>query len=394
MSDDLELTVLLPCLDEEATVGDVVATARAAIARLGVRGEVLVADNGSTDTSRDVAARAGARVIEVPTRGYGAALLAGITAARGRYVLMADADDSNDLSVIGPFLEKLRAGDDLVMGNRFAGGIAPGAMPALHRYVGNPVLSFIARLFFGGATGDFHSGMRAFRRDAILALDLRTTGMEFASEMAVKAHLAHLRIGEVPIVLRRDRRPRAPHLRTWRDGWRHLRFLLLYSPRWLFLYPGLLLMAAGTLIGARLLLGTFVVGAVSFDVHTLIYAAAAVIVGFQAVAFAVFTKVFAISEGLLPDDPRLDRLFRFVTLETGLVAGFALLVVGLGGAILALRVWAETGFGSLADASATTLRLSIASATALALGAETTLASFFLSVLGLRRRGATPPRPG
>ena len=387
-----ELTVLLPCLNEEATVGDVVATAVATMGRLGIRGEVVVADNGSTDASREIAARAGARVVKVEPAGYGAALQGGIAAARGTYVLMADADDSYDLSAIEPFLTKLREGNDLVMGNRFKGGIQPGAMPALHRYVGNPVLSFVARLFFGGDTGDFHAGMRAFRRDAIVELDLRTIGMEFASEMAVKAHLAGLRIAEVPIVLRPDRRPRRPHLRTWRDGWRHLRFLLLYSPRWLFLYPGLVLMTVGTLVGARLLLGAFAVGAVSLDVHTLVYAAAAVIVGFQAVAFAVFTKVFAISEGLLPDDPRLGRLFRFVTLETGLIVGFALLVIGLGSAIWALRVWSDAGFGSLADASPTTLRLAIVSATALALGAETILASFFLSVLGLRRRGATPPR--
>ena len=388
---EVELSVVIPCLDEEATVGDVVATAVATLTRLAVRGEVIVADNGSRDRSREVAQRAGARVVDVPERGYGAALLAGITAARGAYVLMADADDSYDLAALEPFVLALREGNDLVMGNRFRGGIDAGAMPALHRYVGNPVLSFVARLFFGGRTGDFHCGMRAFRRDRILALDLRTTGMEFASEMVVKAHLAHLRIVEVPTRLRRDRRPRRPHLRTWRDGWRHLRFLLLYSPRWLFLYPGLLLMTAGALVGARLLIGTFAVGAVSLDVHTLVYAAAAVIVGFQAVAFGVFTKVFAISEGLLPEDPRLGRVFRIVTLETGLVAAFALLVVGLGCALWALRVWSAAGFGSLVDESPTTLRLAIVSATALALGAETMLASFFLSVLGLRRRGATPP---
>ena len=391
MSDEIELSIVIPCLNEEATVGDVVATAVATLARLRVRGEVIVADNGSRDASRDRAMRAGARVVDVPARGYGAALLAGIAAARGGYVLMADADDSYDLSAIDGFLEALRRGDDLVMGNRFRGGIDEGAMPWLHRYVGNPVLSFVARLFFGGSTGDFHSGIRAFRGDKILALDLRTTGMEFASEMVVKAHLAGLRISEVPTRLRRDRRPRRPHLRTWRDGWRHLRFLLLYSPRWLFLYPGLLLMIAGALVGLRLLLGTFTVAAVSFDVHTLVYAAAAVIVGFQAVAFAVFTKVFAISEGLLPADPRLGRLFRVVTLETGLVAGFALLVIGLGCGLWAVRVWSGAGFGSLSDESSTTLRLAVVSATALALGAETMLASFFLSVLGLRRRGATPP---
>jgi len=391
MSEALELSIVIPCLNEETTVGDVVAKGVASLARLGVRGEVIVADNGSRDRSREVATKAGARVVDVPAKGYGAALQGGIAAARGTYVLMADADDSYDLGAIDPFLTSLRAGNDLVMGNRFAGGIEPGAMPTLHHYLGNPVLSFVARLFFGGKTGDFHCGMRAFRRDAITKLDLRTTGMEFASEMVVKAHLAKLRIAEVPTILHRDRRPRRPHLRTWRDGWRHLRFLLLYSPRWLFLYPGLLLMLVGGLVGLRLLFGTYELGAVSLDVHTLVYAAAAVIVGFQAVAFGLFTKVFAISEGLLPDDPRLGRLFRFVTLETGLVVGVGLVIVGLGCGLWALRVWSEARFGSLADQSPITLRLAIVSATALALGSETMLASFFLSVLGLRRRGSTPP---
>ena len=391
MSESVELSIVIPCLNEETTVGDVVAKAVASLKRLGMRGEVIVADNGSRDSSRDVASRAGARVVDVPAKGYGAALLGGITASRGTYVLMADADDSYDLGAIDPFVTSLRAGNDLVMGNRFKGGIDHGAMPTLHRYVGNPVLSFVARLFFGGESGDFHCGMRAFRRDRILDLDLRTTGMEFASEMVVKAHLAHLRIAEVPTVLHRDRRPRRPHLRTWRDGWRHLRFLLLYSPRWLFLYPGLVLMLVGGLVGLRLLFGTLQAGALSFDVHTLVYAAAAVIVGFQAVAFALFTKIFAISEGLLPDDPRLGRLFRYVTLETGLVVGVALLIVGLGTGISAVRVWSEAHFGALTDETPTTLRLAIVSATAFALGSETMLASFFLSVLGLRRRGSTPP---
>ncbi len=391
VTEGLELSVVLPCLNEETTVGDVVRTAISALARFSVHGEVIVADNGSNDRSRELAAAAGARVVGVPVEGYGAALMGGIAAARGTYVLMADADDSYDLGAIDLFLDALRGGADLVMGNRFRGRIEPGAMPALHRYFGNPLLSFVARLFFGGSTGDFHCGMRAFRRDAIIALDLRTTGMEFASEMVVKAHLAHLRIAEVPTTLRKDRRPGRPHLRTWRDGWRHLRFLLLYSPRWLFLYPGIVLMVVGGLVGARLMLGTFEVGEVSFDVHTLAYAATAVIVGFQAVTFAVFTKVFAVSEGLVPDDPRLGRVFRIVTLETGLVVAFALLVLGFGAGIVAVRTWSDARFGSLADESPTTLRLAIASATALALGVETMLASFFLSVLGLRRRGASPP---
>ena len=386
MSETLELSIVIPCLNEETTVGDVVKDAMGALRRLGIRGEVVVADNGSRDTSREVAADAGARVVDVKAKGYGAALMGGITAARGRYVLMADADDSYDLSAIDAFVEALRAGNDLVMGNRFRGGIEPGAMPPLHRYLGNPVLSFAARLFFGGETGDFHSGIRAFRRDAILGLDLRTTGMEFASEMVVKAHLAKLRITEVPTRLRRDRRPRRPHLRTWRDGWRHLRFLLLYSPRWLFFDPGALLMLVGAIVGGRLLIGPFQAGSLGFDVHTLVYASAMIIVGFQGVAFAFFTKIFAVSEGLLPEDPRLPVLFRYFTLEVGLLVGLALIVAGLGTAGIAIRLWNEAGFGSLADRSETTLRYVIVSATALALGTETMLGSFFLSVLGLRRR--------
>jgi glycosyltransferase involved in cell wall biosynthesis len=386
MSDELELSIVIPCLNEETTVGDVVRKGVASLARLGIRGEVIVADNGSSDRSREVAQQAGARVIDERRKGYGAALMAGINAARGTYVLMADADDSYDLSAIDPFVDALRAGNDLVMGNRFKGGIKTGAMPTLHKYVGNPVLSFVARLFFGGKTGDFHCGMRAFRRDKIRALGLRTVGMEWASEMVVKSHLAKYRVTEVPTILYPDRRPRRPHLRTWRDGWRHLRFLLLYSPRWLFLYPGALLMAIGALVGARLLIGPFQAGALGFDVHTLIYAATMLVVGYQFVAFALFTKIFAVYEGLLPEDPRLPVLFRYVTLETGLVVGLAMIVVGLGTGAVAVRMWTEAGFGSLADRSETTLRYVIVSSTALALGSETIVASFFLSVLGLRRR--------
>ena len=380
-----ELSIVIPCLNEETTVGDVVRKGVASLKRLGIDGEVIVADNGSRDRSREVARDAGARVVDVPTKGYGGALMGGIAAARGTYVLMADADDSYDLSAIDPFVDALRAGNDLVMGNRFRGGIETGAMPTLHKYVGNPVLSFVARLFFGGKTGDFHCGMRAFRRDKILALDLRTVGMEWASEMVVKSHLAKYRVTEVPTILYPDRRPRRPHLRTWRDGWRHLRFLLLYSPRWLFFYPGALLMLLGGLIGLRLLLGPFQLGPLGLDVHTLVYAAAMVLVGYQGVAFGFFTKIFAVSEGLLPEDPRLPVLFRYFTLEVGLVVGFALIVIGLGTGLVALRIWNESGFGSLADRSETTLRYVIVSSTALALGFETIVASFFLSVLGLRR---------
>src|SRR5437867_1001101 len=382
----VELSIVMPCLNEAATVGDCVKQAREALAKYAINGEVIVADNGSTDGSRELAAAAGARVVPVPMRGYGSALLTGIASARGEFVVMGDADGSYNFMAIDVFLARLREGYDLVMGNRFKGGVAEGAMPFLHRYLGNPVLSFLGRLFFSSEVGDFHSGLRGFRRSPILALDLRTTGMEFASEMVVKASVEGLRIAEVPVTLSPDKRNRPPHLRTWRDGWRHLRFLLLYSPRWLFFYPGVLLMAIGGLVGARLLLGPFQAGALGFDVHTLIYAAAMVIVGYQAVAFAFFTKIFAVSEGLLPEDPRLPVLFRYVTLEVGIVVGLAMVIVGIGTGAVALRMWTEAGFGSLADRSETTLRYVIVSSAALALGFETIVASFFLSVLGLRVR--------
>ncbi len=377
VTDDCELTILMPCLNEAATVGACVDAGIAALRASGTAGEVVVADNGSTDGSREIAAAHGARVVPVDELGYGAALGAGIAAARGRYVVMADADQSYDFLQAGAYLAKLREGYDLVMGNRFQGGIAPGAMPALHRHLGNPVLSGLGRLFFGSPVGDFHAGMRGFRREAILGLDLRTTGMEFASEMIVRASLAGLRITEVPTTLSPDRRGRPPHLRTWRDGWRHLRFLLLYSPRWLFLYPGMFLLAAGTIASALLI--------PTARVHTLVYAAAAVLIGFQTVLFALFTKIYAINEGLLPEDPRFDRIFRVATLEAGLAVGGLLLLAGLAGSIWALAVWDATSFGEL-DPSALTMRIVIVSATASALGFQTILSSFFFSILGLRRR--------
>ncbi len=378
-----ELSILMPCLNEAETLATCIRKAQQALADLDVPGEIIIADNGSTDGSPEIAANLGARVIHVAERGYGSALLGGIKAARGKYIIMGDADDSYDFTKLGPFLENLRAGYDLVMGNRFKGGIAPHAMPALHRYLGNPVLTGIGRLFFHSSCGDFHCGLRGFSKAAIQRLDLRTTGMEFASETVVKASLHGLRITEVPTTLSIHGRSRPPHLRSWRDGWRHLRFLLLYSPRWLFLYPGLFLMVVGALVSGWLLVGPRVVDGITFDVHTLLYAAMAIIIGYQTVIFAIFTKVFAITEGLLPEDPRLATMFRHIKLEIGIIAGTLLLVAGIGLSVYALSFWSSTSFGPL-DPSRT-LRLVIPAATLMTIGLQTVLSSFFLSILGLKR---------
>jgi glycosyltransferase involved in cell wall biosynthesis len=380
----LELSILMPCLNEAETLEICIEKAQKSLRELDIAGEVIIADNGSTDGSQDIATRMGARVVPVVAKGYGSALMGGIIAARGVYIIMGDADDSYDFSNLGPFVEKLRGGCDLVMGNRFQGGIKPGAMPPLHKYLGNPVLTWVGQLFFSSPAGDFHCGLRGFRRDSILKLDLQTTGMEFASEMVVKASLYKLRITEVPTVLSPDGRSRPPHLRTWRDGWRHLRFLLLYSPRWLFLYPGTALMIGGLIVSIWLLPGPQKIGGISFDVHTLLYGAIAIIIGFQAVTFAFFTKVFAISEKLLPEDPKLNKIFRYVTLETGLIIGVTQILIGIVGSFLSLTIWRETAFGSLD--SSKTLRLVIPSLTCLTVGLQMVLSSFFLSVLSLKRR--------
>lgn len=382
--DDVELSVVMPCLNEAETVETCIAKALKSFADLALSGEVIIADNGSTDGSQEIATRAGARVVSVTDKGYGNALMGGIAAARGKYIIMGDADDSYDFSNLGPFVEKLRHGYDLVMGNRFSGGIGEGAMPPLHRYLGNPVLTGLGRMFFSSPCGDFHCGLRGFSRAAMSRMDLRTTGMEFASEMVVKATLHNMRITEVPTRLSRDGRSRPPHLRSWRDGWRHLRFLLLYSPRWLFLYPGLFLMLAGTLASGWLLMGPRIVEGVVFDVHTLLYAAMAIVIGFQTVVFAVFTKVFAISENLLPEDPRLTTLFKYITLETGVVVAAVLLAIGIAMSVYALQIWSLRSFGSLNPSE--TLRTVIPSVTFICLGFQVLFSSFFLSVLGMKRR--------
>jgi hypothetical protein len=380
----VELSIVMPCLNEAETLGRCIEKAQEFLRVQQVRGEIVIADNGSTDDSIEIATRLGARVVRVANRGYGSALIAGIQAARADYVIMGDADDSYDFTDLMPFLVRLREGYDLVMGNRFRGGIKPGAMPALHRFLGNPVLTAIGRLFFRSEAGDFHCGLRGFNRRAILKLDLQTTGMEFASEMVVKATLRSLSIGEVPTTLSPDGRSRPPHLRSWRDGWRHLRFLLLYSPRWLFLYPGFVLMLAGVLVMGWLIAGPRSVGGVVFDVHTLVYATLAVTVGYQSIIFAVFTKVFSISEDLFPPDPRLSRLFNYVTLESGVITGTLMGAAGLGLSVYAAISWRSVGFGALAPSHM--LRLVLPGALLIQLGVQTVLSSFFLSVLGLRRR--------
>jgi glycosyltransferase involved in cell wall biosynthesis len=386
--DDVELSVVMPCLNEAETVEVCVRKALGFFAEHGVDGEVIIADNGSTDGSQQLARDAGARVVPIPDRGYGNALTGGIRAARGTYIVMGDADDSYDFTALMPFLEQLRDGADLVMGNRFKGGIADGAMPPLHRYLGNPVLSFVGRLFFKSKIGDFHCGLRGFRRDSIMRLGLQTGGMEFASEMVVKSTLEKLDIREVPTTLSPDGRTRAPHLSTWRDGWRHLRFLMLYSPRWLFFIPGLILMTIGLVAGIALSLGPVHFGDVVFDVDTLVGASAVVVIGFQAVLFALFTKVYAMEEGFLPHDRRVQRIIDSWSLERGLVVGGLLAIAGIVGIVMSVMHWQGQAFGQLDPRHA--LRLVVPSATALMMSFQMILASLFVSILGIRRRSHPP----
>ena len=390
MAEPLELTILMPCLNEAETLAICIDKAQAFLARSGIAGEVVIADNGSTDGSQAIAVAHGARVVPIAARGYGSALIGGIQAALGRYVIMADSDDSYDFSRLEGFVERLREGWHLVMGNRFKGGIAPGAMPPLHRYLGNPVLTGIGRLFFRSPSGDFHCGLRGFDRAAILGLDLQTPGMEFASEMVIKATIAGLRITEVPTTLSPDGRSRPPHLRSWRDGWRHLRFLLLFSPRWLFLYPGLAAFILGSLTMIWLLPGPRRVSGVTFDIHTLLYASLAVTVGYQAIQFWTFAKVYGMRERIVPPDPWFRRAIGIATLERGLIAGLLLLAIGLGIGIVALFAWDTSRFGEMSPT--VTMRLVIPSSTAILLAFQTAYGAFFLSVLEIR--ASRPDAPG
>jgi glycosyltransferase involved in cell wall biosynthesis len=374
--DSLELSIIMPCLNEAETLATCIQKAQWYLQEYDIKGEVLIADNGSDDNSQEIAIKMAATLVNVKEKGYGSAIMGGILAARGEYIIMADADDSYDFTKLNPFVEKLRGGYDLVMGNRFKGGIKPDAMPFLHKYLGNPVLTFLGKLFFRSPCNDFHCGLRGFRKQAILSLNLRTTGMEFASEMVVKSTLNGLKITEVPTTLSPDGRSRKPHLRTWRDGWRHLRFLLLYSPRWLFLYPGFFLMIVGLISTIFLLY--------SPRVHSLLYSATAIIIGFQLVNFAVFTKVYAIQEGLLPKDKKLLKFIDSFSLEQGLIFGIILFLLGGFTSILALFQWESVNFGSLNPVP--TMRLIIPSVTAIALGLQVIFASFFLSIFQLKTK--------
>jgi len=388
---ELEVSIVIPCLNEAGTLQRCIRKAQQTIRQQNLKAEIIVADNGSTDGSREIAQASGARVVPVEAKGYGSALAGGIEAARGRYIIMGDADDSYDFSNTFPFIERLRQGHDLVMGCRLPSGggtIAPGAMPWKHRWIGNPVLTGIGRLFFRSSISDFHCGLRAFRKEAYQKLNMQTTGMEFASEMVIKATLKRMRITQIPITLYKDGRSCPPHLRSWRDGWRHLRFMLMYSPRWLFLFPGMIGFLVGAFLFALLLQGPLRVGIAFFDTNTLLVSAMAIILSFQLISFAMFTKIFAISEGLLPEDPRLNRLFSFITLEVGILIGLILAVSGLGLLIGAFVYWAKLGFGELSYPDS--LRLVIPAVTSLTLGVQIIFSSFFMSILGLKTRKRQP----
>jgi glycosyltransferase involved in cell wall biosynthesis len=381
----IDLTIVMPCLNEAETLANCIQKARFGIERAGVSGEVLVADNGSTDGSVAIAEKAGARVVHVKSKGYGSALRGGIEAAHGRWVIMGDADDSYDFSQIEGFVEKFREGYDLVMGCRLpAGGgtIAPGAMPWKNRWIGNPTLSFIGRLFFHCPARDFHCGLRGFTADGYRKMELKTTGMEFASEMVIKSTLKSLRIAEVPITLHPDGRSRPPHLKPWRDGWRHLRFMLLFSPRWLFIWPGLTLFLLGLGLAVPLAISPIAIGRIQFDTNTFLMASMMTIVGLQTLFFGVFTKLYSVARGLLPENRQLRKLLRLFSLERGIVAGLILIAGGLGFLAEAILAWRSVGFGHLSYPDS--LRLVIPSVTCMTLGVQIIFSSFFLSILELK----------
>jgi len=378
----MELTILMPCLNESETLAICIQKARSFLQRNGIDGEVLIADNGSTDGSKEIAVSEGARVVDVSDKGYGNALIGGINAAKGKYIIMGDVDDSYDFVNMEPFVEKLREGYDLVMGNRFKGGIAEGAMPFLHRYLGNPVLSFIGRLFFNIKTGDFHCGLRGFNADRIKMLKLHTPGMEFASEMVVKSSLFKYKMAEVPTTLKKDGRSHPPHLHTWRDGWRHLVFLLMYSPKWLFLIPGLIILILSIIGFGVLSVKMLYLKNIGIDIHTLTYLGFAIILSYQIILFALLSKFYAVNQGLIPVRHQFMKVFKFFTLEKGLVTGLILFFAGLVFSIILFKYWADKDFGNITDFSHT-FRLLIPSVILMALGIQTIFSSFILRIIGI-----------
>lgn len=379
----LELTIVMPCLNEAETLAICIKKAQSFFNREQVNGEIVIADNGSTDGSQKIAEDLKARVVSIPEKGYGSALKGGILAAQGKYVIMGDADDSYDFNNLLPYLIKLREGNDLVMGNRFKGGIKKGAMPFIHKYLGNPVLSFIGKLFYNIKIGDFHCGLRGFSKEAFIKMNLKTTGMEFASEMIVKASLLNLTITEVPTILSKDGRTRPPHLNTWKDGWRHLRFLLLYSPKWLFFFPGTLLMLLGIITSSILIYNPVTIGSITFDIHTLLYTTVCILIGFQFILFYGLTKVYTVENGLLPKSKNYDRQFKFINLEKGLITGVILILIGLTLSFIASSNWYELNFGDITNSK--TLRLVIPAITSMLLGVQVILFSLFFSILGLKK---------
>ena len=378
----IEVSILMPCLNEAETIGTCIKKATSFLARSKIHGEILIADNGSTDGSVQIAERLGARIVHVPSRGYGAALRHGIEAARGRFIIMGDSDDSYNFSELEGFIAKLRDGSDLVMGNRFQGGIAPNAMPPLHRYLGNPVISFVGRTFFKMNIGDFYCGLRGFRRDSIVRLGLISSGMEFALEMVVRAGLADLKIAEVPTTLSPDGRSRPPHLRTWRDGWRSMRFFLLFSPRWLFLYPGVALLLLGLAASSLLLIGPLSIRPhVSIDLHTLVVAAMTTIAGLQTISFAIIARRYAASRGFLPNSPRLEKGAYLFTLEHSLVVALVLAVLGVVGVVWCVVQWGAVDFGPLEYGPV--MRVLIVSMTTLVIAVQLTFTAFLAALLDI-----------
>lgn len=384
MERNLELSIVMPCLNEAETLAICITKAKHFLEKNKVEGEIVIADNGSSDGSQKIAKNLEVRVIDVKEKGYGSALKGGIEAASGKYIIMADADDSYDFEALLPFLNELRAGNDLVMGNRFKGGVEKGAMPFLHKYLGNPVLSFIGRLFYKINIGDFHCGLRGFSKEAFYKMDLKTTGMEFASEMIVKSKLNNLKITEVPTTLKPDGRTRKPHLNTWRDGWRHLRFLLLYSPQWLFFIPGIILILVGFITSAIIISHPIAINNVQLDIHTLLYTSSLVLIGFQFLIFYALTKIYAVENKLLPKSNRYNKLFKYLNLETGLIIGVLFLIVGIVLSYYGLNIWKHSNFGELNPSE--TLRIVIPAVFTILLGMQIIFFSLFFSILGLKNK--------